>query len=76
VNPLSLSLEGRDPSIWGIGVKRAIHNYMEYMCAWAAAVRAVFKPAWLFLLIVIAFCTEGNSKHDTVGWVAGRASGL
>ena len=25
MNPLSLSLEGRDPSIWGIGVKRAIH---------------------------------------------------
>jgi len=25
VNPLSLSLEGRDPFIWGIGVKRTIH---------------------------------------------------
>jgi len=27
VNPLSLSLEGRDLSIWGIGVKRAIHTW-------------------------------------------------
>jgi len=30
VNPLSLSFEGSDPSIWGTGVKRAIHKDLSY----------------------------------------------
>jgi len=37
VNPLGLSSEDNDPSIWGTGVKRAIHTLQWY--------RSIY-PAW------------------------------
>jgi len=51
VNPLGLSSEGNDPSIWGTGVKRAIHK---------------FKPG-IFWYDEMAFYTQWRQREFKVG---------